>query len=280
MCTLIIGQDVLGPRTVLFGTNRDERFDRPSQDPAVLNDRPRVVGGRDLQARGTWLALREGRAAVALLNRRPPPDLPPRDQLRSRGLLTLEVAAAPEAAEEPGPDDFAEEKLLAVVQSARPQLLAITGSRLGLGALQLARRQAREQRFAPFSLVWMAPEGSWAYMLDETGRRRAESLAPGWHVMAHDDADDRREPRVAWLLDALAGWKPRDFDQARERLQELLASHGKDGAPPVCLHGGYAGTVSAAIVFLGAGAPRYLHAPGSPCTNAFQDYSALLAPPG
>ena len=61
MCTLILGIDVAGPDTVIAGANRDEDPARPSDPPGVLVASPRVVGGRDRRAGGTWLALREGR---------------------------------------------------------------------------------------------------------------------------------------------------------------------------------------------------------------------------
>ncbi|HKQ57135.1 MAG TPA: NRDE family protein, partial [Candidatus Eisenbacteria bacterium] len=70
MCTLILGRDVVAPGTVLLAANRDEDPRRPSAPPMVLRERPRLVGGRDLQAGGTWLAVRDARAMVAILNRR------------------------------------------------------------------------------------------------------------------------------------------------------------------------------------------------------------------
>ncbi|MGH7732039.1 MAG: NRDE family protein, partial [Candidatus Eiseniibacteriota bacterium] len=98
MCTLIIGRDVVAPGTVLLAANRDEDPARPSDPPAVLRETPRLIGGRDRRAGGTWLAVRESRAVVAILNRRdrsgePAPPAPDR---RSRGALVLEVAAAGE----------------------------------------------------------------------------------------------------------------------------------------------------------------------------------------
>jgi len=90
MCTLILGIDVAGPRTVIAGANRDEDPARPSDPPGLLVPRPRVVGGRDRRAGGTWLAVRESRALVAMLNRRER-GAPPAGR-RSRGLLALEAA--------------------------------------------------------------------------------------------------------------------------------------------------------------------------------------------
>ena len=72
MCTLIVGRSVIDQHSTLLAANRDENPGRPSAPPEVLCERPRVVGGRDLVARGTWLAVREGPAVVALLNRYEP----------------------------------------------------------------------------------------------------------------------------------------------------------------------------------------------------------------
>src|SRR5262245_50190673 len=99
MCTLVIGRDVVAPGTVLVAANRDEDPARPSLPPGVLGERPRLVGGSDRLAGGTWLAIREGRALVAILNRRDVSHLAnepaPRDpERRSRGLLVLDVARA------------------------------------------------------------------------------------------------------------------------------------------------------------------------------------------
>src|SRR5512147_2375416 len=95
MCTLVLGFEVVGPRTVLVGANRDEDPSRPSDPPGVLWAAPRVIGGRDRRAGGTWLAVRERHALVAMLNRRPAPADAGRAWPRSRGLLALEVAAVP-----------------------------------------------------------------------------------------------------------------------------------------------------------------------------------------
>jgi uncharacterized protein with NRDE domain len=93
MCTLILGRDVTAPHTVLIAANRDEDVGRPSDSPLVLNESPRVVGGRDQLAGGTWLAVREGPAVVALLNRRG--KLPEPGRIRSRGMLTMDLARGP-----------------------------------------------------------------------------------------------------------------------------------------------------------------------------------------
>src|SRR5262249_29501637 len=69
MCTLILGVEVVASGSVLLAANRDEDPARPADPPGVLSESPRLVGGRDRRAGGTWLAVRERRAVVALLNR-------------------------------------------------------------------------------------------------------------------------------------------------------------------------------------------------------------------
>jgi hypothetical protein len=50
---------------LLFAANRDERHARPSEPAHWWPDAPDVLGGRDLRARGTWLAVdRSGRLAA------------------------------------------------------------------------------------------------------------------------------------------------------------------------------------------------------------------------
>ncbi len=95
MCTLILGFNVVAPQSMLLGANRDEDPSRPSEVPAPLGESPPIVGGRDLLAGGTWLAIRGRETAVAMLNRR---GQPPAAPTRSRGLLTLDVAREPDPA--------------------------------------------------------------------------------------------------------------------------------------------------------------------------------------
>ncbi|MGH7741870.1 MAG: NRDE family protein [Candidatus Eiseniibacteriota bacterium] len=95
MCTLILGVSIFGAGSLLLGANRDEDPARPSEPPARLVESPPVVGGRDRVAGGTWLAVRGRSIAVAMLNRRGRPPVPP---TRSRGLLALDVAVHPEPA--------------------------------------------------------------------------------------------------------------------------------------------------------------------------------------
>jgi hypothetical protein len=265
MCTLIIGRDVLGPRTVVLAANRDEDPARPSDGPGVLNESPRVVGGRDRVARGTWLAVREGRAAVALLNRwQPERDRaganPDPQTLRSRGLLALDVATAP------------------AQPSAQPAAAeAAAGDPLALAALERAWVAVAAARYAPLSLVFASAPACWLMASDGENPPRVSAIAPGWHVLTHRDLDDPREPRAAHLVKRLGGVRPKDLGEAEARLVELLRSHGEDSTPEVCLHRGRIMTVSSSLIWFAEGERRYLHAEGPPCVNPYADHTPLAS---
>ena len=252
VCTLILGLDTVGRGSVIVAANRDEDPARPSAPPAVLREAPRVVGGRDLLQGGTWLALRGRSAAIAMLNRRGEPDAAGAGR-RSRGLLALDVAAAGDGTPE--------------------------------AALRFARGAAGSVDFAPFSLLFASPAGSWLLAREGDGLREAIRLTPGWHAITHADLDDASEPRTRWIRSRLAGFAPRGLAEAEGFLLDLLRAHGGDApaggepAPAVCLHTGRMRTVSSAIVFLSGDAARYVHVEGRPCTGAALDCSHLLAAP-
>jgi hypothetical protein len=271
MCTLILGVDVVARGSVLLAANRDEDPGRPADPPGVLSESPRLVGGRDRRAGGTWLAVRERRAAVALLNRRdrsgePAPATPGR---RSRGALVLDVASAAED-EPPRPGGAAPAGVLPGAASGRPSL--------ALAALRRAMASCSLARYSPCSLVFASPEASWWMALEGDGAPRFAAIHQGWHVLTHADLDDPGEPRTAGLVRELAGFVPGSRAEAERGLDALLASHGGEtpGLPPVCLHHGRMVTVSSSAVWLSAGEARYRHAEGRPCEHPLEDVSALL----
>jgi len=247
MCTLIIGQGVLAPGSVLIAGNRDEDPSRPSRPPGVLRDVPRLVGGADGRAGGTWMAIRERRAAVAMLNRWSGVEPSPADAggadgraaslLRSRGLLTLDLAGA-----------------------ENPRAVAL---------------QSARDAYAPFNAVYASPEGSWLWAhRGGLGEDALLPIEPGWHVLTHRELDDPAEPRAAALVSRLRGFRPSGVDEARALVTSLLASHGP---PAVCIHQGRMVTVSSFVVWLAPDAARYHHLDGRPCERTFEDVSHLLS---
>ncbi len=269
VCTLIVGRDVVAPGSVLLAANRDEDPARPTDPPRVLAERPRIVGGRDRIAGGTWLAVRDARAVVALLNRRdrsggPAPPAPGR---RSRGALVMDVAAAVS-----GPP--ADRAGVRFAPPAGMVTEGLAGAASGRGAAAGAAAP-----YAPCTLVFATAANGWVMALEADAAPRFLPLEPGWHVVTHGDLDDPDEPRTARLLGELAGFAPRSRDQAEARLDALLRSHGDPdaGIAPVCLHEGRMVTVSSSSVWLAADGARYRHVEGRPCEHAPRDHTALLA---
>lgn len=85
MCLVIIAHQVDPAYPLVVAGNRDEFHLRPTQDAHWWPDKPDVLGGRDLQAGGTWLALhRNGRFATVTNFR---DAQPPAGNLASRGHL-------------------------------------------------------------------------------------------------------------------------------------------------------------------------------------------------
>ncbi|MFF5259583.1 NRDE family protein [Actinomadura viridis] len=93
MCTAIVSVDPSSPVPVVLVGVRDEFVDRPWRPPARhWPARPGLVGGRDLRAGGTWLAVDpDAPRAATVLNARGA--MAPEEGRRSRGELPLRAAA-------------------------------------------------------------------------------------------------------------------------------------------------------------------------------------------
>lgn len=65
MCLILAGWRVHPAWRLIVAANRDEFHRRPASPAAFWADRPHVLGGRDLEAKGTWMAVsRNGRFAA------------------------------------------------------------------------------------------------------------------------------------------------------------------------------------------------------------------------
>lgn len=92
MCLVVIAHRVSTELPLVVAGNRDEFHGRPTRDAHWWPDRPEVLGGRDLQAAGTWLAVaRDGRFAT-VTNFRDADQ--PRAGLKSRGHLVTGFLAS------------------------------------------------------------------------------------------------------------------------------------------------------------------------------------------
>ena len=91
MCLIVVALGVAPRYPLVVAANRDEQHDRPTRAAAWWSDAPHVVGGRDLQAGGTWLAVdRRGRFAAVTNIRDPNRPI----GLRSRGSLVADFLLA------------------------------------------------------------------------------------------------------------------------------------------------------------------------------------------
>src|SRR5690348_7421230 len=87
MCLIVIGLRAAPRYPLIVAANRDELHVRPAAPAQWWPESPRVLGGRDLEAGGTWLAIdRSGRFA-AVTNVR---EIPRPVGLRSRGSLVAD----------------------------------------------------------------------------------------------------------------------------------------------------------------------------------------------
>ncbi len=92
MCLILAAWRTHPDYPCIVAANRDEYFARPTAVAAWWSDRPRILGGRDLEAGGTWLGLtRDGRFG-ALTNFRGPQRK--RAHAPSRGALVITLLEA------------------------------------------------------------------------------------------------------------------------------------------------------------------------------------------
>ncbi len=88
MCLLVVAHRVSEQMPLLVAANRDEFMDRPTAPLHRWDDGSGIIGGRDLEAGGTWLGVRSGRWA-ALTNVRQLPA--PKKNGPSRGQLVVKA---------------------------------------------------------------------------------------------------------------------------------------------------------------------------------------------
>jgi uncharacterized protein with NRDE domain len=245
---------------LVVAANRDELLDRPAEPMAVLReDSPRILGGRDLLAGGTWLAVNEHGLVAGLTNR---PARAGKDPTRrSRGELPLAIASHASAA-------------LAVdafVDAFRP---------------------------ADYNPAWMLVGDREAlFFIDMTGEDGAaviQPLPPGMHILENRTIGEP-SAKVDHVRTLLKGAEDLRGEALPALLQAVLANHEApdatelepgsehaDHTPPAitaaCVHADSYGTRWSGIISVDAGGrvpPSFLYAGGPPCTTGFVDATPL-----
>jgi uncharacterized protein with NRDE domain len=241
VCTILLAWHCHPDAPIILAANRDELIARASAPPELLDTNPWVMGGRDLVAGGTWLAVAAGGTVCAVTNRYPAVEKPnpPDPTRRSRGEIPLALLTGADA------QDI-------------PARLAV----LGPG------------RYNPVNVLWVSAARALVAEVDDTGPVRVIDLEPGAHVLTTGDLDDPSRPKVAMLRAGMEsavapGGAPGEL---LLRMRALLASHHSPTDRMVdaaCIHGDVYGTVSASSVIAGPRGITYEHAPGRPCVTPF-----------
>lgn len=258
MCLLVVLSRTDSAVPLVVAANRDERLDRPAVPATVLRaSDPRVLGGRDLLAGGTWLTVNE-HGVVAGLTNRPSPN--GRDETkRSRGELPLALAEHADATS--AVEDF------------------------------VGRFRAED-----YNAAWLLVgdrEALYYVELGESGAPSVEPLAPGLHVLANgplaasSPKTDHVREHLARLLD---GYRAPDTATMRAVLSDhsvpvaLSTREADPKRPPAlgaaCVHTPEFGTRSAAIVRVpAAGPPGMEVADGPSCQAPFVSVDQLWSAP-
>jgi uncharacterized protein with NRDE domain len=271
VCLLIALSGVVPDVPLLIAANRDEMYERPADPITVLRPaQPRILGGRDELAGGTWLAVNE-HGVVAGLTNQPTGARDPAK--RSRGELPLAFAAYPDA------------------KTAVTEVCARLDP-------------------ADYNPCWMLVGDRHAlFSVDLSGGHRVgvEELPPGRYVLENAPLrqPSAKQQRVAGLVAALdeagldeaaqGGAGPDEMGRVEAGLAAVLRDHqpatGPQPAGPgrlarpaelsaACVHTERYGTRSAMIVSVGqAGEPRVSVAAGPPCVTPLLDVSGMWTSP-
>ena len=230
MCTLVT---LLSPGTtwpLLIAANRDEMLDRPWRAPAAhWPNQPNVIGGLDVLAGGTWLALDQSSGMVAaILNRTG--SLGPEPGKESRGLLPLEALSFPDAA------------------SAAAKLDGQDAARWR--SFNLIVADCRD-------VFWIAGLGA--------GRVAARRFTDGLHMITSTDPDDPDQPRIARHLPRFQSSIPPTPPDWKSWPILLADTEGEpDSALNIRPRAQKFGTASSALIALGPAGPIFHFAAGPP----------------
>jgi len=70
MCLIVFAYNAHPKYKFIFAANRDEFYDRPTEQANYWKDHPELLAGKDLQAGGTWMGITKGGKFAAVTNYR------------------------------------------------------------------------------------------------------------------------------------------------------------------------------------------------------------------
>lgn len=246
MCLLAVLFGVHPDAPLIVAANRDELIQRPAVPMTVLRPAgPRILGGQDEIAGGTWMATNEHGVVAALTN--VPAERDP--TRRSRGELPL---------------------MLASHESAEAAAAAFAA-------------EVKPQAYSPCWIL--VGDASSLHYVDVTGAAgaspAARQLEPGVYVLENHPLTPQSDKASA-VSHALEGVMALTGTSLTEGLRQILSSHQRgEGAPAhraACVHGEGYGTRSSSIAVVRAGAvPQLLYTEGPPCRASLRDAAELWA---
>jgi uncharacterized protein with NRDE domain len=246
VCLLIMLAQTHPGFPLVVAANRDELLDRPAVAMTVLREaRPRVLGGRDELAGGTWLAVNDAGVVAGLTNRPATKD----PAKRSRGELPIALASHTSAA----------------------------------AAVEAFATELRPSDYNPAWLLVGDREAAFAVDMTGGDSPEIEPLRPGIHIL-ENRALGAASPKVDHVRHLLEGVERLPGDALIRRLQAVLGDHnvpeghiaaaeGSTVEVPqevkaACVHTERYGTRWSGIVTVSASpddAPTFRYAEGSAC---------------
>jgi uncharacterized protein with NRDE domain len=120
MCLIVFANNAHPKYKLIFAANRDEFYNRPSEQADYWTEHPNLLAGKDLQAGGTWMGITKQGRFAAITNFR---DLKNhRTDAPSRGNLTLDFLTS-----DVSPDEY--------FNKLKPTLNNFNGFNLLLGSV-------------------------------------------------------------------------------------------------------------------------------------------------
>ena len=240
MCLMAIQYQLVPEAPVLVAFNREEYYDRKTQAPTIQSGKPRILGGVDLVAGGTWLGVNQHGMLVAACNRRkyqfPMAPL-------SRGVLCRELLKC----------------------------------RTAHDAAELAMEELSGGEYDGVNYICV--DGQSGHVVHGGDQLEMVELEEGLNIIANRNLNDPRDERVTLarrLLTIQQLDSPVKFLAVASKVFARVPS--PPGRPSIILRGEDRGTVSSTLISLGV-KPRdaiYQYAPGPPDQYKFEDYSPLL----
>jgi len=167
VCLIVLSFGKHPDYPLVLAANRDEFHARPTRDAHWWPDKPGVVGGRDLQAGGTWLALhKSGRFATVTNFRDAQPTSP---KHRSRGHLVTGFLEGNSS-----PKDYLEE----IDENAYAGFNLIVGTVNEVAYLSNREKGTRELSPGTYGLSNALLDGPW-HKVESSRQKLAAMLAEG-----------------------------------------------------------------------------------------------------